>query len=124
MKYTVDELFKLIGELSGYSASSTSTSVVYNPTRIYNGFGESEGVDDKDWGYAVSVKLIWDDIKVSAQGKKLEEALWELAQAIPNKIEEIQQRRSTYVVSTRAALTKFIERNKPEPPPATGSPYR
>ncbi len=125
MKHTVNELFKLIGELTGYGHSSTSITITYNPARMYNGFGESEGVDLKDWGFAVSTKLCrMDDVKVSAQGKELDEALWELAQAIPTKLEEMHQRQSTTVFAARAALTKFIEKDKPEAPPATGSPYR
>lgn len=122
MKYTKEELFKLIGELSGYSHDCTVVKVMYNPARIYNGFGEYEGMSN-EWGYAVSTKICGEEVEVNAQDKELEEALWKLAQAIPEKLQAMHNRRKERIDKTMQKIREFLERDKPEIPP-TKTPYR
>lgn len=122
MKYTKEELFKLIGELSGYGHDCTTVKVTYNAARIYNGWGEYEGLSN-DWGYAVSTKICGEDVEVSAQDKELEEALWKLAQAIPEKLRDMHNRRKASMDKAMEKIKEFLDRNKPKTQP-TATPYR
>lgn len=113
MKYSTEELFKLIGELTGYGPTSTSVTVTYNPARRFNGFGESEGFNLDDWGYAVSTKICsTDNITVDAQDRDLDEALWKLAKALVTKTQDIHDRWKRDVEKTKAAMTKFLDGGK------------
>ncbi len=113
MKYTQEELFKLVGELTGYGPMSTSVHVTYNPARQFNIYGESDGIDMDNWGYAVSTKICsTDNITVDAQDKDLTEALWKLAQAIVTKTQDIHDRWKRDVTKTKEVMHKFLEKSR------------
>lgn len=109
--FKLEELFKLIGELTGYGPTSTSVHVTFNPARQFNVYGESEGYDNNNWGYAVSTKLCsTETIEVSAQDKQLDSALWKLAQAIVDKNQDIQNRRAKETERTKSVMAAFLEK--------------
>lgn len=97
---------KLIAELTGgYGNESTRVRIGYMPSRKYNGFGESEGLNYDDWGWVASTKLCsTEDLDCSGQGKSLPEALADLAKNMTNKWTEIHNR---WVDRERSAVEKY-----------------
>lgn len=78
----IEELMKLIGQLTGWGDWSLSTNVCYMRASRHED-QDQVIIDDADWGFTVSTTICGSDCKVHAQGKTLEQALRNLAEAVP-----------------------------------------
>lgn len=102
---SVAELMKLIAVLNRWSNASSTVSVSYMPARVYTAQDESH-LDYDNWGWAVGTTICGTKLDVGAQGKTLEEALWRLAVAIPEKLDQMVY---SYRQSTEAAKKALEE---------------
>lgn len=102
----VEELMKLIAVLNRWSNTSSSVAISYMPARVYTAQDESH-LDDTNWGWAAGTTICGTKLDVGAQGKTLEEALWRLAVAIPEKLEQMVYSYKTSTESAKKALDEF-----------------
>lgn len=118
-KHTVEELMKLLGDLTGWSNQSLAISIGYKQARVWESQDESHLTDE--WGFVVDTTVCEADLKVSAQGPTLPEALYKLALSVIVKQNEDVHRRAERRTKSEKLLEKFLADNVDTLP---GKPYR
>lgn len=88
-KRSIEELMKLLADITGWSDQSLTVHISYMRARVYDDYGDNLGLSN-DWGYVVSTTVCGMELRVSSQSKTLEKALENLARDVVGAIERFR----------------------------------
>lgn len=104
----IERMMKLLAEVTGWSDQCLSVETGYKRRRQQLSQDESTIVDG-DWGWVVSTTICGTgELKVSAQGETLEEALRNLAASIPHTLCERASRYTSHAQRATELVAKSI----------------
>lgn len=119
---TKEQLFKLIAELNGWGDQSSRVTFGFMPMRVHTAQDDSH-LDYNNWGWVASTGVI-NGKDVGAQGESLEEALWNLAQAIGSRKEQLAAHYKSDHQNAGKKLDSFKNMMHEFPNPPKEGPYR
>lgn len=105
---TEEELMVLLAKLTKWGDQSLAINVGYKRARVYIAQDESS-LNDAEWGFTVSTKVLGYEQTMEAQGPNLRAALWALCEVVVKRIEEIFRKRLEDSFNSSNDLNKFIE---------------
>jgi len=87
---TVEQLMKLLAQLTGWGNDSLRVTMAYMPAVCYVA-EDIRRVDNTDWGFVARASICGSDQEARGEGKTLEAALADLAWSVAHKLDDVRR---------------------------------